>query len=223
MKNGLWSALLVLCLAGAGATFCQTRLDRGSKAGLAWNRAYLFVPPLDGVRAIATGFEQVIADGFWLDFLQFNGEKIVSDKYKEEAKGVPPMITFLTDLDPRFSYAYQFGAWVLGDLEREEEGIALLDKGYRRLPDDPQIPFQRGFVEFLFRKNYLEAARWFLVADRMPNAPPRAKRMAAAMYARSNKQDLARNTWQQIYQSAADEQTRRIAKHALERLQRETE
>ncbi|HBN07817.1 MAG TPA: hypothetical protein DD435_03920 [Cyanobacteria bacterium UBA8530] len=221
-RSGIpYSAVVFLLLAAGLVFFFQVSLDR-SLPSEQDERSYLLVPPLEVVRAVASGFNTVIADVFWLDFLQYNGEKLISDRpYKDEVHNIGAMLFFITDLDPRFTFAYQFGGWALADAYQEADAARLLDRGHRALPRDAMIPFQRGFVEFLFRHDYNEAARWFMIADRLPGCPPRARRMAASMYAKVNKKDLARATWQEILDQAKDLQTRRIAERHLEMLRKE--
>lgn len=210
----VWGVLLA---AGALAIGAQVHTDRFLSNGLAdWSgRTYLYVPAPETVRAVATGFETVAADGFWLSFLQYYGEKLVTDRHYEN---MAPMLRFITDLDPRFCYVYQLGGWALADAGQADEAAKLLDLGYRRLPRVADISFQRGFLEFLYRHDYLAAAHWFLEASRLPDAPPRAKHMAAAMYSRVNKTDLALATWEDIREHAKDAVTRRIAERAIARM-----
>lgn len=211
-----WGVLLV---AGALAIGAQLQTDRYLSNGLEdWSgRVYLYVPSREMVQAGVTGFETVAADGFWLSFLQYYGEKLVTDRHYEN---MAPMLRFITDLDPRFCYVYQLGGWALADAGQADEAVKLLDLGYRRLPRVADIPFQRGFVEFLYRHNYLEAAHWFLVASRLPGSPPAAEHMAASMFSRVNKTDLALATWENIRDHAKDAVTRRIAERAIARMKR---
>lgn len=211
-----WGVVLV---AGAFAVSAQVQGDRYLSNGLEdWSgHVYLMVPNVDATRAVVTGFEQVFADGFWLSFLQYYGEKMVTDQRYEN---LGPMLRFITDLDPRFCYVYQLGGWALADAGDPDEAAKLLDLGYRRLPRVAEIPFQRGFVEFLYRKDYQEAARWFLIADGLPGAPARCKQMAASMYDKLNKQDLALATWVEIRDGAKDAMTRRIAERAIARMEK---
>jgi hypothetical protein len=207
----------VLIAAGALAVVAQMQADRYLFNGLSdWSgRCFLIVPSVDATKAVATGFEQVIADSFWLSFLQYNGEKVVTDRRFEN---LSPMLRFITDLDPRFCYVYQLGGWVLADAGNPDDAAKLLDLGYRKLPRVPEISFQQGFVEFLYRHDYLETARWFMISSGLPGASPKAKEMAAAMYSRVNKTDLAMATWLDILDHAKDAMTRRIAERAIARM-----
>lgn len=177
------------------------------------------VPPLEAVQAFATDFENVIADAYWLLFLQKNGENLtLEDASQRDYRQAFATLTLITSLDPKFHEAAMFGSWALADGDRLHEARALITAGMQRHPDDYRYPFQLGILEFLYGRNYLEAARHFEHAATLPDAPPSAMRFAAHMYAKGNKTDLAVQTWQSIYQASRDEQNRKIAERALKKL-----
>jgi len=177
------------------------------------------VPPLEAVATFATDFENVIADSYWLLFLQKNGENLViTDPSKRDYRQAHATLALITGLDPEFHDAALFGSWALADGDRLDEARQLIAAGMERHPEDYRYPYQMGVLEFLYGKRYLEAARYFEHASRLPGAPPGARRFAASMYAKSNKTDLAIQTWLAIHKASQDEQNRKIAERALKKL-----
>lgn len=183
------------------------------------DRTRYVVPPLEAVQPIATDFENLIADSYWLLFLQLNGENLaIEDVTQRDYQHAYPTLALITGLDPGFHEAALFGSWALADGERLDEARRLIADGMRRHPEDYRYPYQMGVLEFLYGKRYLEAARHFERAAELPDAPAGARRFAARMYEKGSKTELAIGTWRAIHQNASDEQTRAIAERALKKL-----
>lgn len=183
------------------------------------DRTRFVVPPLEALAPLATDFENVIADSYWLLFLQQNGETLViEDPALRDYRQAYPTLALITGLDPQFHDAAFFGSWVLADGDRLDEARKLIATGMRRHPEDYRYPYQMGVLEFLYARQYLEAAHYFERAAALPGAPPNARRFAASMYAKGSKTDLAVQTWRAIYASSKDAQNRAIAERALKKL-----
>lgn len=177
------------------------------------------VPPLEALAPIATDFENLIADSYWLLFLQMNGENLVEDPSRRDYRHAYPTLALIMGLDPHFHDAALFGSWALADAERLDEALALIETGMRRHPQDYRYPYQLGILEFLYGRRYLEAARHFEKAASLPGAPPGARRFAARMYEKGSKNELAIQTWRAVYEGAKDAQSRAIAERALKKLE----
>jgi hypothetical protein len=134
---------------------------------------------------------------------------------------LPAMFDLITDLDPKFYFAYWLGAWAIGDSGEPEAAVALLAKGGRHNPDAYDYAYLTGFIHFLFRHDYSAAAASFEKAATFPDAPRFARTMAARMYQKQGKDELALQTWQTLYERATDPNTKRIAKRNVERIQAE--
>jgi tetratricopeptide (TPR) repeat protein len=179
----------------------------------------LFVPAPALVKGAATDFQLVIADGLWLDVLQYYGDRLTNTIGKPVNLG--PMFDLITDLDPKFWFAYWLGSWVLGDNQEVPAALRLLEKGERLNPTVYDYPYQQGFIYFLFGKDYAKAAECFLRASKVPDAPRFTRTMAARMLQRQGLDSAALSIWQQLYAQATDKTTREIAKRNVERIQAE--
>lgn len=176
----------------------------------------LFVPPPQLTRHLASGYQNLAADGLWLGLLQYYGDRVVWDR--NHMVNLAPMFDLITDLDPQFWFAYWLGAWALGDNREPAKAVALLQKGERKNPGDFNYPYLQGFVQFLFNKDYHTAGECFTRAAGMHDAPRFARTMAARMFEHQGKEDLALQIWQNLYQNAKDTNTRQIAKRNVERI-----
>lgn len=210
-----WSLAGVVALGAVlGAQF---QLDRLPKREVEVNM--LFVPPPALTQHAASGYENMLADGLWLDLLQYYGGHLGLVNW--HMKNLAPMFGLITDLDPHFWFAYWLGAWALGDNGQANDAIAMLKKGEARNPGDYNYPYLEGFIHFLDRKAYADAATCFLRAAADPGAPRFARSMAARMMETQGKDELALQLWTNIYVHAQDGATKAIAKRNIQRVRDE--
>ncbi|MNL33570.1 hypothetical protein D3C87_1554890 [compost metagenome] len=194
-----------LCLAQVGALRPQ-------------GASRLVVPDPEVAKLVVSDFDNLWADALWIQFLVHNGEQVMrEDETLRDFTGMPEALDLATDLDPRFHEASIFGSWSLSDAGKVEEARQLLIKGMHRNPSMWIYPYQLGFIEFLYARRYAEAAEHFSQAASLPDGPPGAARMAAGMYAKGNKVDMAINTWRNIH-AKGDARIRGIASRALAKL-----
>ncbi len=183
----------------------------------------LFVPPPAMVKAGASGYENVIADSLWLTLLQYYGERFFSENPK--MVNLDAMFDLITELDPKFWFAYWLGAWALSDNGQTDVAIRLLEKGERLNPDHLHYPYLQGFVRFLFLSDYLGAAACFERAATRPIAEWEdqkrfARSLAARMYQKQGKDVLALQIWEDLTKSG-DRATADIAKRNVARIKGE--
>lgn len=183
----------------------------------------LFVPSATMVKAGASGFENMLADSLWLTLLQYYGERYFSEN--RDMVNLDAMFALITDLDPKFWYAYWLGAWALGDNGQTDAAIRLLEKGERLNPDHLHYPYLQGFVRFLFLSDFAGAAACFERAATRPIAEwddqkRFARSLAARMYQKQGKDALALQIWENLAKSP-DRATADIAKRNVKRIKEE--
>jgi hypothetical protein len=209
--------ILALCLAVI-AWSSQALLLRHLGQLDAGAATHLMVPRADVAKLMATDFENVGADVTWIQALVFNGEQLQKQKgVPRDFTGLADAFDLVTELDPRFHDATLFGSWALADADQVSASERLVVKAMNRFPEKWEYPFQLAFIEFLYGRDARSAADHFMQASRLPDCPPNAAHMAAGLYAKGNKTDLAIATWRNIYEHG-DDRIRGIARRALEHL-----
>ena len=158
------------------------------------------------VRRAALGFDNLIADVYWIRAVVYFGQRRLSTRPDKNYDLLYPMLNMVTALDPRFVVAYRFGAIFLsepppGGPNRPDQAIALLERGAEQLPERWELPHDIGFVHAWSTRNFEEAARWFDRASLVPGAPIWLKSTAASMLSRHGDRASARQLWVQILQS----------------------
>jgi tetratricopeptide (TPR) repeat protein len=111
------------------------------------------------LRAASCGQRLVLADLYWLRAVQYVGETVLAKVPRWDA--LYPLAEIVTDLDPRFGYAYQVaGSNLAGLAGRHGEAERILKKGMRNVPDRWNLYFVHATNKFLFEQDYAEAAEY---------------------------------------------------------------
>jgi tetratricopeptide (TPR) repeat protein len=201
--------LLALAAALGGATvLLGTRLeeprDRPYDIGI--------LPASSALRWASLGHPLLVANLFWLRTVQYIGEP------RGDRRGwdkLFPVVDLVTDLDPRHGYAYQVAGNVLGAVGRVDEANRILEKGTRNRPDRYILPFHRAVNAMLYAGDYVEAARWFEVASRVPGAPEHMREYVLSMYVKGEEAGGAVTFLQHLLDTATDDESRRSLERQL--------
>ena len=165
-----------------------------------------YLPKGEYLRVAVLGYRQMAADLIWLKAVQHFGElKQTTEGYLWAYHAVD----VLTDVDPKFSFAYQAAGIVLGvwaNLPRES--IALLTKGMRHNPEVWQLPFYVGYDYFYEVHDPVQAAKYLRIASELPGAPAYLPKLAARMTVEAGDPDAALEFLQRLYQQLQDERLR---------------
>ncbi|MEA1913448.1 MAG: hypothetical protein U9N06_06435 [candidate division WOR-3 bacterium] len=136
----------------------------------------LFFPSGKFVQGITSGFDNLFADFIWIETGVYYGKHRMSDRSYHHLYHI---LEVLTDLDSRFIPAYTLGSMLLSDdAKRIDLGIKLLDKGLYKNPTYWEIPFTKGFIYYLYTKDYKEASKWFLISSYKEDSPEIALKFA---------------------------------------------
>src|SRR5438132_5683222 len=197
------SLLLVLGGAAAG-TLVVVEHQRPAMVRAA-ELAYL--PKGEYLRVAVLGYRQMAADLIWLKAVQHFGEE--RNQTTEGYLWAYHAVDVLTDVDPKFTFAYQAAGIVLGVWANlPAESIALLTKGMRHNPDVWQLPFYVGYDYFYELHDPVQAAIYLRVASELPGAPAYLPKLAARMTVEAGDPDAALEFLQRLYQQLQDERLR---------------
>ena len=158
------------------------------------------------VKSMAPGFENLLADLYWLRTVQyFGGQRVYAKDKKFEL--LEPLIEITTTLDPRLEIAYRYGAIFLSEPNpigagRPREGVAFLQRGIEKLPLSWRLRQDLGFFMHLFLHDSAGAAEVLREAARVPGAPYWLETLGASLLAKGGDRRAARRMWHQMYDQA---------------------
>ena len=215
-RSVTWVASLLLLASLLVSVMCLRRVDR-LRAGATLEEV-LYITSPQTLKRFSLGYDGLLADIYWTRAVQYFGRKhnVDSDRYDLLA----PLLEITTALDPHLLVAYQFGANFLAPRPPSgggmpDKAIELTEFGIRNNPDDWNLYYQLGFIYYMEKKDYPNAAKAFERGSRVPNAHPFLRILAAQMAQHAGELEMARMLWVTTFQSTHDKQIRANAYNHL--------
>ncbi len=182
-------------------TWMQIGLLAAAVGSVGWAHAQLpitrpedqgpgFVARPDQVRALALGFDALVADFHWLKAVQVTGGAEVVDHDRADHLG--KLVDVVTTLNPHVDHPYRFAAnWLTHDEQQVRESIRLLQRAVEHHPDDWRNHFYVGFARFFYLGEFELAAEALERAVALPGAPAYLPRLVARLQAQTRDIDVA--------------------------------
>lgn len=144
-------------------------------------------------RVVMKSFLPLVVDTYWLRAINAVGTVRTESEYRNLAE----YGRVLTTLDPEFMHAYWLigislpynrgrEQWVNGDL-----AIDLLQRAATRFPGALRIHLLLGYSLMTFTTRFVDAARAFEHASKLPGAPPYAGPLATRLYLKGDQYETA--------------------------------
>jgi tetratricopeptide (TPR) repeat protein len=173
MLEGSLLLVLLACVVGTLAVLERQRPQAVRAAELS------YLPRGDYLKVAVLGYRQLAADLIWLQAVQHFGKRTQS---AEGYRWAYHAVDVLTDLDPKFSFAYQAAGAILGVVaEQVDESVAILKKGIAHNPTVWELPFFLGYNYYYELHDSAEAAKYFRAASALPGSPWYLPALAARM------------------------------------------
>ena len=165
-------------------------------------------------RILCFGNDQLAADIYWLRFVQYIGDS--QGRQADKLQFAYEYLDLVTSLDPLFIKPYWFAAFILGsDMNRPDLAQKLIERGVRANQNNWYLPFIAGVNQYLFAHNEIEAARYYRMASKFPDAPKWLGRQAEILQAKIPSLVKEVNTWDTIYRTSSDPLVKVRAKERL--------
>lgn len=178
------------------------------------NDSRVFIPNVTSARMFSLGFDQLLADCYWLAFVGYIGDNKLRriDNYQIADE----YLTLIVELDPYFINAYWYAAFVIGSEQKNPQRAAdIIDFGIKANQDNWYLPFIAGINQYLYAGNDLQAARYYRKASTYPDAPAWLKRQAQIFEAKIPSTIKEIHTWNNIYYSETDLRVKELARQKL--------
>lgn len=184
------------------------------------------LPRLEFLRVLGAGQRSLVADYFWLQAIQVQGEAGHTHS-PEQYLDLYYYSDLITDLDPDFQKVYMFaGNAVPTNLGREtwvntREARKILEKGVARFPNDPLLRLYLAYNLSYFHGEHALAAQHLEHAARMPDAPPNIGELASRMLAHTGHFDTAIELAESFLESTNDPAMRELFETRVKEIHRE--
>jgi hypothetical protein len=210
-----------LLAAAALVPVSQARIDRLAGAFRAQEEV-LYLWNGEQVKRLVPGFTALAADIYWLRTVQYyGGQRRFAEDKSFDLLG--PLIDITITLDPRLEIAYRYGAIFESEAPpigagRPRDGVALLEKGVKAMPESWRLRQDLGFFHFLYLKDATSAAAVLQEAAEVKGAPFWLRTLAADLLARGGDRAAARSMWRQMFEQGEEGVIRDNARAQLQAL-----
>jgi hypothetical protein len=207
----LLGLLLVLVLLGTGVWAGARADDLLQRDPTSAARALIYLPKPRQAKLMSLGFEQVMADWYWVQALQYFTD---SAQEVNRFRNLGDFLDVVIGVDPDFEYAYKFaGVAIPYDTGRfrfanTDRAIDFLERGVRRFPGNWELHFYLGFYLLNFRDDPSGAAEQFASAANITGSPSYLKLFAARLFSVGGELGRARIFTETILAGTSDETER---------------
>jgi tetratricopeptide (TPR) repeat protein len=192
------ASLLVVCL-GVSAMLSRTVNGLRPRATI---DDVLYLKSAKTLRWLSLGYTGLMADIYWTRAVQYFGARhfVGAARFDQLA----PLLDLTTDLDPKLTVAYQYGASFLSPpppagAGLPDQAVAIVEKGIRANPDNWHLYQSLGFIHYLDRKDYAAAHDAFDRGSKVPYAHPSLKLLAGRMAEKAGDIETARIIWMSTF------------------------
>jgi len=176
----------------------------------------IYLPPTPFLRAVSLGYEHALADVLWFRTISYFGRHYRNDRLYP---WLASMCDAVTDLDPSAEHVYRFGGLILPwEAAFVDDGIALLKKGTRNLPQSWELRYMLGFSYYFFRDDIEAASRTLRDASLLRGAPEFVSRLAALVYAAHEGPNRAIGFLAELERSGMSEEMRGVIHQRMREL-----
>jgi tetratricopeptide (TPR) repeat protein len=150
------------------------------------------------------GFNGLMADLYWMQALQYIGNKALNSEEKLDIENLRPLNPRLlyplldnaTDLDPQFITVYSYGAVVLPAID-PQQAIKFTEKGIRDNPAEWRLYQHLGFIYWKIG-DYEKASDAYGEGSKIQGAPAWMKIMSARLKTEGGSRETSREIYRQM-------------------------
>ncbi len=216
-KEGLRRAaatvlLVTLLFASAAAFMALKRTTDGIQRRKLPGSSIIYVPSGKFLRFATFGYSALAADLVYLWAIQYYSTPTIDDRFEHLAH----IFSITSELDPRYIDPYEIGAIIaVQEAGDTDAAFKILDAGAEKNPDNWIFPFNAGHIAMMTLKDFALAETYFDRCMRIPGAPDFVPRLRANAIFRKGDLETSWETWLEIYNTAPDDRTRKIASNHL--------
>jgi tetratricopeptide (TPR) repeat protein len=172
------------------------------------------------VKKMALGYDNLMADFYWMRTIQYYGRFDEADRRKIRYKNLYTLLDITTTLDPYYLDAYRTGCFFLAaedplGADQPEEALKLLDKGLSYHPEEWQLLYDKGFIYYWHLQDFRTAGETWLQAAAITGAPDWLSGLAAASVTRGGDLAVAIALWQDRFLQSTRENEKETALNRL--------
>jgi tetratricopeptide (TPR) repeat protein len=224
MRKNVLLSIVILAALALSVALVRVIDARTTVAKKRVNDEPLYLKPATA-RRLALAFNGLASDWYWMRSLQYVGGSLVEfeESHAEsftladmDLHLLPSLLRVSTALDPQFIAPYEYGAFVLPEVD-SEAAIALVNSGIANNPSSWRLHQHLGYI-YWRRKDYERASATYAAGAKLPGAPSWMAAMGARMKAEGGSHDAAREMYRHLYDSSNDPAVKDMVEKQVMRL-----
>lgn len=172
----------------------------------------IYIPSGQYLKFATFGNSSLLADMIYVWAIQYYSDYTIPDMYEY----LDHIFSIINELDPSYLDPYDIGA-VIAAYEAEDLDLALkiLDRGLEKNPEQWLFPYMAAHYAQMIKKDHKLAQEYYKKAMNIEEVPPIVERLYANAIFKSMDYERALQTWLEIYKTAEDERTKKIASNHI--------
>ena len=172
------------------------------------------LPQTEAIKPYLLGFSSTYANYLWIRTMLYFGTHVETDR---DYIWLTTMLDMVTRLNPYYYPAYEFAGVMLPAHSGESDAARIiLNRGISYLGDTKySLPFYLGWIYYDTYNDPEEAARYLILASRNEKAPPFYSGLAATLYTKAGKKDLALEFLYSAYYSSENPAVKKTVKEKI--------
>jgi tetratricopeptide (TPR) repeat protein len=172
----------------------------------------IYIPSGQYLKYATFGNSSLLADLIYIWAIQYYSDYTIPDMYQY----LDHIFSIINELDPGYLDPYDVGA-VIAAYEAGDMDLALkiLDRGLEKNPEQWLFPYLAAHYVQMINKDHKLAQEYYKKAMDIEGVPPIVKRLYANAIFKSMDYKRALQTWLEIYETAKDKRTKKIASNHL--------
>ncbi len=212
-RNAATTLLLIAFCVATGMAFMalKVRADKVMRHKIP-GASVIYIPSGKFLKYATFGYSALAADLVYLWAIQYYSTPTIVDRFQY----LEHIFSITAELDPRYIDPYEIGA-IIANAEAQDPEMAfrILDMGFEKNPDQWIFPFNAGHIAMMNLRDFERAKDYFEICMKIPGAPDFVERLHANAIFKKGDWQTSWETWLEIYETAPDERTKKIASNHL--------
>ena len=172
----------------------------------------IYIPSGQYLKFATFGNSSLLADLIYVWAIQYYSDYTIPDMYEY----LDHIFSIINELDPSYLDPYDIGA-VIAAYEAQDLDLALkiLDRGLEKNPEEWLFPYMAAHYAQMIKKDHKLAQEYYKKAMNIEEVPPIVERLYANAIFKSMDYKRALQAWLEIYKTAEDERTKKIASNHI--------
>ncbi len=210
--NTLFLAIMLILTCGLLMAF-KIKTDNIKREKIP-GASVIYLPKAKYLKYATFGYDEILADLVYIWAVQYYSDHSIFNRFQY----LDHIFEVIAELNPSYVDPYDIGA-IIAVYEAKDMALAfnILDRGLEKNPDEWLFPLMAGHYAQRFIKDYKIAQDYYKKAMEIEGAPAHTKRLYANAVFMSMDYQTALKQWLEIYKTAEDERTKKIASNHIYR------